>query len=90
MSIHPHLPVLKPSAEARLLYNQMIAKADGEETDDQVPYLSLEKTLSLKIDRRKQGRDTECNDLLYELVAEQWISVDSNYGGWRLSCSAKA
>jgi hypothetical protein len=90
VSVHPHPPILKPSSEARLLYNQMVAKSDGEETSNQVPYLSLEKTLSLKIDRRKQGRDTECNSLLYELVAERWISVDSDNGGWQLSCFVKA
>jgi hypothetical protein len=89
MSIHHQVPALKPSAEARKLYNQMVAKA-GTDTDNygNKLYLSLHKTISLEIDRKKKGLDSKCDSLLYDLVSEGWVDVHED-GGWKLSCYIK-
>lgn len=83
MSIN-QLPSLQPSAEARKLYGEMVAKVNCKTGGF---YLSLDKTISLSIDRKNKGTDSECAGLLYELVKEKWVAVHDE-GGWLLNCKA--
>lgn len=68
---------IAPSAPARQLFGQMVARAD----DDLV--LALTPTLKLAVDRKQAGRPLQAEDELDELLAAGWIGAHPS-GGWIL------
>jgi hypothetical protein len=67
--------LIKPSPEARHLFNQMVYKADED------LHLSIQATLDLSVERVSAGhRDHE---EVHELEEQQWIDPAPD-GGWLL------
>jgi hypothetical protein len=65
-----------PSPEARLLFGQMVARAD----EDLI--LELAPTFKLAADRKHAGHRCDCTEVS-ELIEAGWIGAHSS-GGWVL------
>lgn len=66
---------IKPGREARQLFNKMVARS-GKNL-----HLSIESTLELAVERRRQGHNDEQE--IRELQEAEWIDQSTD-GGWLL------
>lgn len=69
---------IHPSAGARQLFGQMVARSDHN------LILQLSSTLQLAVDRKLAGQSQQAEEEIDELLTEGWIEAYSN-GGWALS-----
>lgn len=68
---------VRPSREARQLFNQMVALSDSN------LHLHMEQSLVLGVNRIRNGKDPHCLMELQELITEGWIDPSAD-GGWLL------
>lgn len=76
---------VKPSPEARSLFNRMVALASPV-TDDGVLHIGLGETLGIGARRAREGQDARASREVHELSAEGWISPAPD-GGWLIGYS---
>ena len=70
--------VTQPSATARQLYGQMVARSD----DNLI--LTVSGALNLSIERQRAGMSTQAEGEMTELLAAGWVTTHSS-GGWDLT-----
>lgn len=69
---------LKPSRDARVLYGQLVARADHG-------HINLDATVRLGAERVQRGKNVEDDGaLIKELCGERWLAPASD-GGWRIA-----
>lgn len=68
---------IHPSADARHLFGQMVARSD----DNLI--LQLAPTLQLAAERKHSGRAIQAEEEVHELMDEGWIEAHPS-GGWAL------
>lgn len=69
---------ISPSAEARQIYNMMVARADVNNGD---MHLSLANSIELSVTLQRMGEDSQATAAVTELREADWITpVDG--GGW--------
>jgi hypothetical protein len=69
--------VIKPSSNARQLFNRMAMHGDEDS------HLGIEQTLMLGVEELRRGNDPLCKKEIAELVEQEWIDSTQD-GGWKL------
>lgn len=67
---------IKPSQEARQLFNKLVSEADDAGA------ISLSRTIALGVQLKREGKDAT-NEQVRELLEESWIEPADD-GGWQL------